>query len=214
MIRINLLPRKKRKRKAAPIEGEQTVAIGLGIAMAFCACLYFFVHVPQQDELETKNQSASKMRRDNNAITEKTKDFDSLKASFESKKKQDASIKVLNDARATPANFLFELASILKKDGGPSMTEEMVEKVKLNENLLWQKNWDPSNVWIETLKEAKGKFTLVGAAQSDGDATQLAHRLSASMYFDDVQPEGSAKKAVKAGGTTVYRFTITGKVRY
>lgn len=214
MIRINLLPRKKKKRKAAPIEGEKTIAIGMGIAMAFCAGLYFFIHLPQQEKLDTKKKSATKMRRDNQAISDKTKGYDALKKSFDSTKKQAASIKLLNDARATPANFLFELASILKKGGGPSMTDAMVEKVKLNENLLWQKNWDPSNVWIESLTENTGKFTLVGAAQSDGDATQLAHRLSASMYFDDVQPEGSAKKEVKSGGMTIYSFRITGKVRY
>ncbi len=213
MIRINLLPRKK-KRKAAPIEGEQTIAVGMGIVMAFAAGLYFFVHVPQQDDLDVQNKSVSKIRRDNKKISEITKDFDTLKASFAAAKKQAASIKQLNDARATPANFLFELASILKPGGGPSMTADMVQAVNRNENLLWQKNWDPSNVWIESLKEKSGEFTLVGAAQSDGDATQLAHRLSASMYFDDVQPEGSTKKQVKAGGTTIYSFRITGKVRY
>jgi len=214
MIRINLLPDKKKKRKAAPIEGEQTIAVGMGIVMAFAAGLYFFVHNPQQDELEAEQSSASKLRRENKKKSDDTKDYETLKAAFAAATKQAESIQTLNNARATPANFLFELATILKQGGAPSMTKEMVERKKRNPNLQWQDNWDPKNVWIRTLKETSGRFTLVGASQSDGDATQLAHRLSASMYFDNVRPEGSAKSKSKSGGTTIYSFTITGNVRY
>ncbi len=214
MIRINLLPRKKKKRKAAPIEGEQTIAAGMGIIMAVAAGLYFFVHLPQQEEIENQKKAVRKLTGDNKKISDKISDFKQRKIEFESAQKQAVAIEQLNNARSSPANFLFELATILKQGGEPTMTKEMVARMKENENLVWHDNWDPTNVWIESLKEVDGFFTLVGAAQSDGDVTQLAHRLSASMYFDAVQPEGSSKKKVRSGGLTVYSFRITGKVRY
>jgi len=216
MIRINLLPHKKKSssRSSAPVEGEQKVAIGMGIIMAAIAGLYFFVHSPMQSDLEDQEGRNSQLSAENKKINQRTKDFKDLKAAFEAAKVQAVSIETLNNARATPANFLYELSNLLKKNGRPTMTAEMAKSLEDNENLRWQDSWDPQHVWIDSIKEAGGKFTMVGSAQSDGDVTQLAHRLAASAYFDRVQPEGSVKKSGKAGNITIYTFKITGQVRY
>ena len=214
MIRINLLPSKKKSSPSVSVEGEQSVAIGMGIIMAFAAVLFFFVHSPLQDDLENQEARNAKLRSENKKIKDRTKDFDDLKAAFEAAKIQAAAIESLNNARATPANFLYELSHILKQNGMPTMTESMARSIEENENLRWQEGWDPKHVWVNSIVEKDGKFTLLGSAQSDGDVTQLAYRLNASAYFDNVQPEGSVKKSGKAGGITIYTFRITGRVRY
>ena len=216
MIRINLLPHKKKSssRSSAPVEGEKKVAIGMGIIVAAAAGLFFLVHGPMQDDLEAQEKSNAKLSAENKLINQRTKNFKDLKAAFKAAKVQAASIKTLNNARATPANFLHEMSTLLKKDGDPTMTKEMTDSLKDNENLRWQDSWDPQHVWINSIKEVEGKFTMIGSAQSDGDVTQLAHRLAASAYFDKVQPEGSVKKSGKAGNITIYTFKITGQVRY
>ncbi len=214
MIRINLLPHKKKSSAKAPVEGEKTVAIGMGIVMVAAAAIFFLVHSPMQDEIEAQNGRNSQLRAENQKINERTKDFNELKAAFQAAKVQAESIETLNNARATPANFLYELSVILKPDGHPTMTATMAKELEDNENLRWQEGWDPQHVWIDSITEVAGKFTLIGSAQSDGDVTQLAHRLAASAYFDNVQPEGSVKKSGKAGNITIYTFKITGRVRY
>lgn len=216
MIRINLLPHKKKSssRSKAPVEGEQTVAVGMGIIMAVAAGLFFLVHSPMQDDLDSQENKNSRLSQENKRITDRTADFDDLKAAFEAAKVQATSIASLNQARATPANFLYELSNVLKKNGRPTMTATMAKSLEDNENLRWQNGWDPQHVWIDSIQEKGGKFTIVGSAQSDGDVTQLAHRLAASAYFDRVQPEGSVKKSSKAGNITIYTFQITGQVRY
>ena len=216
MIRINLLPHKKKGRSSnVSVEGEKVVGIGFGILVAAAAMVFFLVHSPMVGEIEAQQKSNSRLNKDNKKIEKRTKDFDSLKKAFATATKQAAAIEALNSARATPANFLFELATILRVGGTPSMTAAMKAQLEDNENLRWQDSWDPKHVWIDSIKEQDGAFTLIGSAQSDGDVTQLAHRLAASMYFDNVQPEGSVKQgAGKNTGITIYSFRITGTVRY
>lgn len=213
MIRINLLPHKK-KHRAAPVEGEKAVGIGFGILLAAAALVFFVVHGPMQDDIDSQMQRNSQLQRENKKIEQRIANFDALKAAFQAAQKQAAAIDELNNARATPANFLFELATILRLGGEPTVTAAMAKQLDQNENLRWQTDWDPKHVWIDSITEKGGAFTLNGSAQSDGDVTQLAHRLSASTYFHDVQPEGSSKSASAKAGLTVYEFKITGTVRY
>lgn len=188
MIRINLLPNKKKKksRSSASIEGDKVIGIGFGAIAAVAAGVFFFVHMPLQDELESLNSTNKKLKSENKKIEKKTENFDELKAAFEAAEAQVAAIRELNNARATPAFFLHELAELLRSNGKPTMTAAMSRALEENENLRWQEDWEPKHLWIDTIEEANGNFTLTGFAQSDGDANQLAHRMHASAYFSDV----------------------------
>ena len=213
MIRINLLPHKKKVRSVA-VEGEKAVGIGFGILAVSAALVFLVLHNPLASDIESQQQRNGQLQAENTKIEARIADFDALKAAFEAAKTQAAAIEALNNARATPANFLFELATILRVGGQPTVTAAMSQRLERNENLRWKSDWDPKHIWIDTISETKGKFSLVGKAQSDGDVTQLAHRLSASTYFKNVQPEGSSKTSKDAAGSTIYQFKITGTVRY
>lgn len=213
MIRINLLPHKKKVRTVS-VEGEKVVGIGFGILGVSAALVFFVIHSPMVGDIESQQKRNAQLVAENTKIQNRIADFDALKAAFAAAQKQAIAIEQLNDARATPANFLFELATILRLGGQPTVTAEMAQRLDQNENLRWQSDWDPKHIWIDSLKESTGEFTLMGKAQSDGDVTQLAHRLSASAYFDQVQPEGSSKSTKSQGGVTIYDFKITGRVRY
>jgi hypothetical protein len=69
-------------------------------------------------------------------------------------------------------------------------------------------------VWISSFAEKSGVFTLAGGAQSDADVTQIAKRLQASVYFQEVTPRGGERTTDANGSVTYYQFTITGKVVY
>ena len=57
-------------------------------------------------------------------------------------------------------------------------------------------------------------FKLEGGAQNESDITQLAKRLTASVYFADVTPAGAERVSDTASGVNYFRFTLTGKVAY
>lgn len=216
MIRINLLTERKAKRRrgGATDKGEQSLLLGFLILLGLGAAVYFLVHRPIQGEIEDQKAVNQRLSQQNDKIEKKTKDFEKRKSAYEAAQKQAAAIEQLNAARATPAWFLWELSNILTPNGQPTITPEMEQRLEANENLRWQEGWDPKHVWIRSLEEKDGRFTLRGAAQSDGDVTQLTHRLQASMFFEDVRPRGSTKETDRKSGISYYNFTITGKVRY
>jgi hypothetical protein len=83
-----------------------------------------------------------------------------------------------------------------------------------NPNRRFDLAWDPTHVWLLSYVDESGAFTLEGGAQAEVDVTQLAKRLQASVYFDNVAPSREERVADRESGISYYHFTITGKVAY
>ena len=215
MIKINLLQEARSKRRtSSEVQGEKNLLIGLGILAVAAACVWAFIHRPLSNDIEKQTQINNALTAENDKIEKRTQDFDQRKKELEASIKQGESIELLNGARATPAWLMWELSQILTPGKEPSLTPDMKQELEDNENLRWQSSWDPKHVWITSFTEKKGTFTLTGAAQSDGDVTQLAHRLGASMFFESVMPQSTHLKSSSASGVNFYEFMINGKVRY
>jgi Tfp pilus assembly protein PilN len=211
MIRINLLREKKAKR--AP-KGQNAIAVGFGAIAAAAVLVFFFVHQPLVAELDEVNGANDRVKRSNEEMAEATKDFDVVNQQYLALLEQEAAIARLSNARAVPAWFLRELASIMTKGHQPTMSPEMAERVKTDPNRQWNLGWDPKRVWINTIEEKDGEFALTGGAQSDTDVTQLALRLQASVFFQGVVPQGGSSDKDAKSKVTYYRFQVTGKVVY
>jgi Tfp pilus assembly protein PilN len=211
MIRINLLREKKVKR--APKGQNAALAGMLGLAAAGAA-IFMLVHAPLADQVDKQATANKKVKQSNDKLAAETKDYDLVKQQNLALQEQKEAIKRLSDARAVPAWLLHELSSILTKGHQPTMSPEMQERVKTDPNRQWNLAWDPKRVWVETISESAGVFTLTGGAQSDTDVTQLALRLQASVYFADVVPEGGKTAEDKKTGVQFYTFTVTGRVVY
>lgn len=214
MIKINLLPQRKKKATRTQVKGEQTVLIGVVIVAALAAVIYFLVHRPMAEDLAAQQATNNKIARENRQIEEQIQGLGQLRAAIKAAQEQAAAIERLNAARATPAWFLRELSNLLTRGGTPSITDAMEAELATNPNRRWQPNWDPKHVWITQFTEKGGEFTLTGGAQSDSDVTQLALRLQASMFFDDVKPSKAGSAEDQKTGISYYKFTITGTVRY
>lgn len=213
MIKINLLQEARSKRRtSSEVQGEKNLLIGLGILALAAACVWAFIHRPLSNDIKKQKQINNSLTAENEKIEKRTKDFNQRKKELEAALRQGESIELLNGARATPAWLMWELSQILTPGKEPSLTPDMKRELEDNENLRWQSNWDPKHVWITSFSENKGAFTLTGAAQSDGDVTQLAHRLEASMFFDSVLPQSTNLKS--STNMNFYEFMISGKVRY
>lgn len=213
MIKINLLPQRKTVSRSHA-RGERSLLIGIIVIAAIAAAVYFLVHKPVSDDVAAQKKTNKVIDRENKAIGNQIKGLGARRAAIQALVAKREAIARLNNARATPAWFLHELSTILTRGGTPSLTEAMVAELESNPNRRWQPNWDAKHVWVTKISEKAGRFTLEGGAQSDADITQLALRLQASMFFDDVKPAKAGSATDKKSGITFYNFVITGNVRY
>ena len=213
MIKINLLPHRK-KISRSQSKGEQSVLVGIIAVAAVAAAVYFLVHRPKAEALAAQEETNNKIDRDNKKVEQDIKGLGALRAAIQAAEEQRGAIERLNQARSTPAWLLYELSQILTRGGTPSVTDAMARELESNPNRRWQPSWDPKHVWVTELSENKGTFTLTGGAQSDSDITQLALRLQASMFFDDVKPSKAGSAEDSKSGINYYKFVITGTVRY
>lgn len=210
MIKINLIQQKKARSSSDP--AQQVLLAVFACLIGLFGGLYVLVDMPINEEIEGLSEKNAALTAENQAIESRTRDYDALKKAVDLANAQKTAIDQLNNARAVPAWLLAELSRILTVDGQPTMTDAMARRVRDDPNRAWAEGWDPKHVWVTSFTERGGRFTLAGTAQSDSDMTQLALRMQASVYFDQVVPEGGRSAA--SGDVQLYSFTISGIVRY
>lgn len=212
MIKINLLPQRKPKRQSDA--GSRDILIGLLVIIVAGGAVFMLLQKPKLDELDKQKASNADFESELAQRKKKIQDLPKLEKAVASIAVRGESIQMLIDARAVPAHMLHELGEILTPGRLPTMTKEMAERVKKELSYQFRDDWDPKHIWITDLSETKGVFTLSGGAESDGDVAQLAKRMQASTYFQEVTPTGVDKTTDKETNLTYYTFTIKGKVVY
>ena len=210
MIRINLLPQKKTRHTD---QSQKSIVLGGLIILLLGVALYVLLHMPLANQIQTLTEQTVRLRSEVDRLTKETKDFDLVESAVASAEEQKKAIQKLEQARAVPAWFLRELSNILTHGKKPTMTVRTMDMLRMR-NRRFDDTWDPKSVWIESFNETGGSFVMVGGAKSDSDATQLALRLQASVFFTDVIPEGAQAAQSDKEKLSFYRFTIKGKVRY
>ena len=219
MIKINLLPQKRAKKRDAATEGAtQPLLFGV-IALAVAgAAIFLLIDKPKRARLAELAEANQQLQ---NEIASKNKQllgYAELKKASDEADERYRSIQRLLSAKVVPAHVLHELGEVLTANKYPTMTEDMAKRTgngpESDPNKRFQADWDASHVWLTGFTDAGGDFKLEGGAQSESDVTQLAKRLGASAYFLDVTPAGGERVAEAGTGTNYYRFTITGKVVY
>lgn len=225
MIKINLLPQKRAKHRAAagPASasadlGAKQFALGCGALAAAAVVVFFAVDKPRRDRISGQEQAMVAL---NQQIAEKKKQlvgYEEMKKAKADAEQRAQAINRLMQAKVVPAHVLHELGEILSQNRLPAMTEDMRKKVGngpgSDPNKRFQLDWDPTKVWLSGYTDKDGAFRIEGGAESESDVTQFAKRLAASVYFLDVTPAGGERVSDRERGINYYRFTITGRVAY
>jgi Tfp pilus assembly protein PilN len=214
MIKINLLPQRKAKRAAEP--GQAEVAVGMGALAAAAAVVFFAVHLPAAAERDKLRSEVQDLQAANAKSEEAIKDMPALQGVVDAEEKRAAAIDQLLGTVVVPDNLLHELGEILTPNHKPTLTREMEDRISDgpsgDPNRRFALDWDPKHVWITAFTITGDGFTLEGGAQSEADVPQLAKRMQASVYFDQVTSPSSARNDDRQNNITYYKFTITGKV--
>ncbi len=214
MIKINLLPQRKLKRPAEP--GRVELGIGAGLLMIAAGVTFLAVHRPAVAERDDLQQQIDDLQEANKRAGKATKDMPALKAAVEAEEKRAAAIDQLLGTVIVPDNLLHELGELLTPGHMPTMSREMETRIsdgpQGDPNRRFALDWDPKHVWISSFSTTGDAFTLEGGAQSEADVPQLAKRMQASVYFDQVTSPTSLRVDDRQISISYYKFTITGKV--
>jgi Tfp pilus assembly protein PilN len=218
MIKINLLPQRRAKKRAASSDPSKHLMYGLLGLVGAAAVVGLGVDLPARSRLATLGQENQQLAGDIRSKTKQLEGYAELKKAADEADERYRSILRLLSTRIVPANVLHELGEILMTGKRPKMTSDMLRRTgsgaDSDPNKRFQDDWDASHVWLSGFSDTAGLFRLEGGAQSESDVTQLAKRLAASVYFSDVSPAGGERVADAQTGASYYKFTITGKVAY
>jgi len=217
MVRINLLPDKRqagrRGQGAEPVQYWLFGVLGAAIA-AIILCL--FVQKVKEDELAQIVAENGRSQGQIDAIKKQIADHPDIKARLSELRDREDAIQKLQSARTGPTSTLLEVAHLLTVGGrGPTTDRDKLEQMKRdNPGEVYNPNWDPRRLWIESYVEADRTVKLTGLARDGEDVSELERRLKLSDYFADVRLLPGQKITDKATHQELFHFELSAKVKY
>ena len=212
MIRINLMPQKRRTERAG--ESQLWLAVVMVAMLALVAALFMF-HSFKTEEL-------NEQRRKNAALTSQIDQSRSAVANHEDVKQKlsqlrarEEAINKLQTARTGPTAILLELARLLTPGRGPSVDPDRLSQLRRDNPLaVFNPSWDSRRLWLVKFVESNRKLHLEGFAQDGEDVSELARRMNLSSYFADVQLLPATRQTDATTHVELVSFALEAKVKY
>lgn len=203
MIRVNLLPIKEARQRRASFWQLVTFGGVLVLELVVCGVLY----TSKQGDLESVQEDVQQTQA---KVKELEKQVEEAKKYKKRKKQLEDKLSVLDRIQKKaggPVEVLEELQSILTPPANPEQRYKQRQKG-------WNVEWDPRNLWIQSLVESGGNFDMDGRAQSADDVAEFLHRLETAPHFEGVQLDYVRPTSDGPGGAEVVTFHVTGKMKY
>lgn len=197
MIRINLLPTKKKAARAsAAAKGAagrggagQWWVLGWLVGWVLLGGAGWWLLTMEEDATAQMRQQAAAKTHQAEAISQDI-DEEGLEASKQALAMQEAIKEKLEAKRRTPVYVMYELAMILtdaKDGGGPDIDKEKLRQLtKADSQAEPNPLWDPSGLWLTKVEEKGGVLLVEGGARDATDLSELTRRLRASARFGRV----------------------------
>jgi type IV pilus assembly protein PilN len=211
MIRINLLPQKKRRVESGGGEGW----IFAALAAVFVEVVILFVfHGMKESELaeeRTRNDRISAAIATSKAAVANHAE---VKAELDRLRAREEAIQKLQAARSGPTAVLLEVARILSSGKGPTVDAEKLAQVRRDNPLsVYNPAWDARRLWLTSFVEEHRVLRISGTARDGSDVSELARRMTLSDYFANVKLLPGTK-AADGSGLEVVTFALEAEVKY
>lgn len=218
MIRINLLPTKKVRRKGeigeSGGESQAWMAFVLG-AVLLEVIVLLFVYKMKQDQLTAAARHNQEIQANIDVIKREISNHAEIKAQLKELREREEAIQKLQTARTGPTATMLELSRIMTTGRGPTVERDKLEQLKRdNPSAVPNLNWDPRRLWLTAYKEENRVVKLVGLARDGEDVSEFLRRLSLSDYFYDVRLLPAKKDVDQNTKLELVRFEMSAKVRY
>ena len=212
MIRVNLLPQKRRKPAASQADLWLIGSLAL-VVLEVVGCFVWYGSVQNDVEQQLGKNRALQAQIDN--VKAVSKNHEDVKKKLALLREREEAINKLQSARSGPTAMLLEVARMLTPGRGPSVDPNELSKLRReNPGQAYTENWDPRRLWLVRFVEQDRTVRLEGMARDGEDVSELARRMNLSTYFSDVQLLPAKRETDKASGLPVVSFKLEAKVRY
>jgi type IV pilus assembly protein PilN len=215
LIRVNLLPQKRRPGRAerAASESQAWLIVVLGVLLLEIVGLLFF-HGMKHDELDRQLKRNAERTVQIDQLKKAVLKHDEVKARLAELRAREEAISKLQGARTGPTAMLLELARSLTPGRGPSVEPATLAQLRRDNPLsVYNETWDARRLWLLEFREEARKIQLKGIARDGEDVSELARRMELSSYFHDVRLL-PAKKERLPNGMELVNFELEAKVKY
>ncbi len=213
MIRINLLPQKKRRIDGGG-GGELWVFAALGVVVVEIVLLFLFNGYKEGQLAEERAKNAqiqTKIEVSKRAVANQA----DVTAELERLRDREDAIAKLQSARTGPTAILLEVSRILTPGRGPSVDPQKLAQVRRENPLaVYNPGWDARRLWITEFVEESRLLRIRGVARDGGDVSELARRMILSDYFDNVRLLPARQMKDKDTDLEVVEFALEAKVKY
>jgi type IV pilus assembly protein PilN len=212
MIRINLLPQKRRAEKS---EGSQ-IWLAVALALLLAEIAGFFVwHGLKTEELNDQKRKNAELSSQIEQTKKAVKNHGSIKSQLAELRAREDAISSLQSARTGPTAILLELARIMTPGRGPSVAPEKLNQLRRENPLaVYNAGWDARRLWLNEFVEKNRKVRIAGVARNGEDVSELARRMNLSGYFEAVTLLPGKKTIDKRTKLELVEFELEAKVLY
>jgi type IV pilus assembly protein PilN len=213
LIRVNLIPQSPR-RGTTESQGQGWLLAAMGAALVAVVGCFIWYGVKQEELSEWRRKSAQ-VQTEIELSKSRVQDHDAIRAELQKLREREEAISKLQSARTGPTAALLEIAKILTRGRGPSVSVEKLAQVEKNNPLAkFNPEWDSRRVWLTEFTEEARRVVLTGQARDGEDVSELARRLNLSAYFHDVRLLPAKKNAGDGVKAEWVSFQLEAQVRY
>ena len=176
MIRINLLPQKRRRVDSGG-GGEAWVLIAVALLLVEIGGLFVF-HNTKEAELLVEKKKNQQVQAKIDASKEAVTNHKNVTAELEAMRAREDAIAKLQSARTGPTAVLLETARILTPGRGPSIDPEKLLQIRRDNPLAaYNPTWDTRRLWVH--KHSSGGINTL----NEGDQAQLIDSVLLKNHF-------------------------------
>lgn len=200
MIRVNLLPVRKARRRS---QGRMQLILFGGVIVILVAILTV-IHLYYNDQLTQWQDRVDESQSVIDGLEEETAGIEDLEREAEMLASQLAVLNDLEARRVGPVQMLDELQAMLSP---PRDEEDRVAQLRRD----WNVEWDTRRLWIESFSETGDEFTLNGYAGNADDVAEFLQRMTTAVYFNEVELDFIDRQG---GSHNLVSFRLYGELSY
>jgi type IV pilus assembly protein PilN len=215
MIRVNLLPRKRRAEQSASA-GQGWLVVVMLTLLAEAVGLFVW-HDYNESKLKLQTRKNAELTAQIEQSERSVRNHAEVKAKLAELRAKEEAIAALQSARTGPTAVLLELARILTTGRGPTVDQAKLEELRRENPLaVFSSSWDARRLWLTKFVEENRQVQITGVARDGEDVSEFARRLGVSSYFTDVRlmPGRRSTSSSKSGDLELVDFELLAKVRY
>lgn len=213
MIRINLLPRRRRAEPQAT--ASQAWAGVLLVAIVIEAIGLLALHSYKERELKAQERKNLELMAQIEQSKKAVANHPEVLQKLSELRARESAITALQTARSGPTAVLLEVARILTNGRGPTVDSQRLDELKRENPLaVFSASWDPRRLWLTRYIEQSREVQIGGFARDGEDVSEFARRLGVSSYFENVRLMPGRRSISSKSNLELVEFELQAKARY